>query len=770
MRKTLLLTGSLALGCIAAIAAPLDPQSALAAALQQGPAKVHSANPQSDYTLVYTAPQQGAYLFSRSGGGFVLASGDSDKPALLGYSDSAVVDPANLPPAFLDLTEAFAHGRFFSSRAAADRTEILPMLTTKWNQDAPFNDDCPSGTVTGCVATATAQVMKYYEWPQAGTGLVSTEYKGQTLSMNLPDHPFEWDLMQDTYYQDTYTPDQAAAVANLMYCIGCSVQMEYGPASGANMYRTIYAIVNNFDYDKGIQLLAPDYFPHEQWVQLIYDELAASRPVLYSGVGSEGGHAFIADGYRYEKERDYFHINWGWGGMSDGYFLLNALEPMSLGAGGGAGAFNYSQTAYIGMQKPLADSHYVPVLAASSNMTPEKLSYTRDELVFIAPEGGYYDGIFNYTPAEGITVRAGVKLTDTQSGEVTYVTGYYGEGELPFLNGLRGVMVDADNMPTNGTYTVTPAITYDGNWYDIYTVYAEQQPVTMECTASDVTFTLGEAPGYEDLEHPGELQLLGYDFPELIVLDEDTHISAEFHAEGGFVDPMTICPGVISGRQLLSLMEEQTLELEAGESKTLTWDGRFIYPMEEGEYQLAMLLAMDGGYSLLWSEPVRVIADTSAGTGTLDLRGPKVEPNPIVAGETSTVTAVFKAKDGSVLGNYFPALTRDSEILSRLESREIVLTAGENERVIWESIFPDTADLTPGAYMLGIYRESEDGPVLISETEVELTSSSAISGIESDDTPAEYFTPQGLRVTTPQPGSLYIVRTPGCPAAKRVIR
>ncbi len=191
-----------------------------------------------------------------------------------------------------------------------------------------------------------AQVMYYWKYPEKGTGTVTARVNDiQTAPIDLSTITFDWDNMTDTYDQSS-TPAQKKAVAALMKACGYSVDMGYTvDESGAQTINLAKALVENFGYNENITFLQRNYFSGQDWNNLVYGELKAGRPVLYSGASITGSHQFVCDGY---DGNGYFHINWGWGGMSDGYFLLEALNPGAQGTGGSAGGYNYAQTIKIG--------------------------------------------------------------------------------------------------------------------------------------------------------------------------------------------------------------------------------------------------------------------------------------------------------------------------------------------------------------------------------------------------------------------------------------
>ncbi len=296
--------------------------------------------------------------------GFVIVSGDDSLTELVGYSDSGSFDSDNIPDnmhswlqTYSDYVASVQDGESKAKRQQLGKVTtvvVRPFVTTEWNQGEPYNRLTPilqgnTHCATGCVATAMAQVMKYYEWPERGTG--SNKYQHSvfgTLSMDFSQSVYDWDNMLDIYssYFDgsnnlvpEYNDEQAGAVAKLMYDCGISVNMNYWESSGASTSRITYAFENYFNYDS--ETFYRDNMTSEKFMTTLLAELDERRPALICGTGLGGAHAFVADGY---DSNNFVHINWGWGGISDGYFNINYLDPDNLGTGGGSGAFKWTQT------------------------------------------------------------------------------------------------------------------------------------------------------------------------------------------------------------------------------------------------------------------------------------------------------------------------------------------------------------------------------------------------------------------------------------------
>lgn len=309
------------------------------------------------------------YVFPNGEGkGFTVVSGDDRLPEVVGYSDKGTYDEENLPSNYVGFMKAYEEmvGLLDNgdSRASASIAEakalrssgyqqptVAPLLgNIQWNQMIPYNNMCPmynstNRSVTGCVATAMAQVMMYYQYPKTLQTDIPA-YVSRTNHLSIPQinkgESYDWDNMLPQYASDeplNYTDAQAAAVAKLLYHCGAACEMDYGSSSGANVTPAILSTYFGYDSDL-MQDLNRDVFTLAEWSQIMDKELSARRPILYSGRSSGGGHEFVCDG---TDGNGLYHINWGWGGYQDGYFDVTILNPDKGGAGSGSAPDGYNQ-------------------------------------------------------------------------------------------------------------------------------------------------------------------------------------------------------------------------------------------------------------------------------------------------------------------------------------------------------------------------------------------------------------------------------------------
>lgn len=427
MKNTLLFALAALSAAFSASASPLSPQEALQRVSDASARRVKGSM-LYDSRLLYTfsdkenLPQ--LYVFTGSSGqGFLIVSADDMAVPLLGYSDQGSFDPSALPPQLLwwldgyrnevSLLRSSSVTSSSSSQAPVlpDMEAIEPLLKSKWNQGTPYNRYCYEleadgdsvQSVTGCVATAMAQVMYYFQAPAVGQGEISFKHPGSaTYSMDFSARAFDWNAMRPTYYPGSYSEAEGDAVAYLMKACGYSVKMDYSKgdagASGANIPE---ALIKFFGYKGGMRLETRKFWSYTDWAQMIHKNLLEVGPVIYDGDALDGGHSFVCDGY---DGNGYFHFNWGWGGMADGYYLLDALNPDEYGIGGAAGGYNLGQQIVLGItpdNKDIFGTHIMQFGNATGKIDDSVLSL---ELADASRVG------FQYIDPQEITVTFGLMV------------------------------------------------------------------------------------------------------------------------------------------------------------------------------------------------------------------------------------------------------------------------------------------------------------------------------------------------------------------------
>lgn len=359
---------------------------------------------QLTYKVNSTNEQVAFYVFNVSTIGYVIVAGDDTVTPILGYSDQGNFISENMPSNIKKWLENYKNEIIFiiendikateeinkewNSQQANNKSNnttlsvnaVNPLIQTHWDQSPYVNALCPfdntynQRTVTGCPATAMAQIMKYWNYPSSGTGFSSYPHPTYgTISANFANATYQWSSMPNI----VNSPNNA--VATLMYHCGVAVEMNYGVAAtgGSGSYVIIAAspsvqqtcenaFKTYFGYNAStLQGLKRVNYTDSNWINLLKNELDLGRPIQYAGFGSGGGHTWVCDGY---DNNNLFHMNWGWGGNSEAYCQINALNPNALGTGGGSGGFNSNQQALIGIQPPSSAISYN--IALNNNVTP----------------------------------------------------------------------------------------------------------------------------------------------------------------------------------------------------------------------------------------------------------------------------------------------------------------------------------------------------------------------------------------------------------------
>lgn len=396
------------------------------------------------------------YVFNSTAkeGGFIIVGGDEVATRILGYSNSGSFDYDRLPPnvkwwlSLYDHQINYAISNNLSAKTGIttlQKESIAPLLSSKWNQDNPYNSQIPSlgaGTeplYTGCVATAMSQIMYYYMYPDRGMGNpISYQQRWNTggkittltFSADFANTTYDWGNMLPEYTYDADVSDiSSKAVGTLLYHAGVSVNMKYGQdGSSAYSNDVLPALVRNFGYDKGALYVERKYYNDDEWEDIIYQELKAGRPVYYSGTAPNGGgHAFICDGYN--NDDDLYAFNWGWGGYCDGYFALTgtgALNPEGSGIGGAGEGQGYTeyQTILTGVQ-PDKGNDYILNIINVNDAVLSNTSSTSGKVSSITINKGSRKYMYMISSPKNASITTasfdiGVMMRETATGKTYY--------------------------------------------------------------------------------------------------------------------------------------------------------------------------------------------------------------------------------------------------------------------------------------------------------------------------------------------------------------
>lgn len=391
--------------------------------------------PMSKSTLRHAFTQKTAsgdpavYAFNTDGGGFVLASANDATVPVLGYSDNGTFDPNNIPDGLKYLMGEYAKEIASLGRRKAGEQlptpdydvevtdPIKPLMETKWGQMRPYNLESPLSIVgnaaTGCMTTAIAQIMRYHKWPKQGYGSCEFNVKeGYNTIFTVRDYytrHYNWDVMhphtnqytmRDSKNYDTNAAD-VASVSQLMFDIGVALSTDYtiSGVSSAVEVRIIPMLTSYFNYDPSLEFVSLAKEGPESFNHMLIEELKADRPVYLQGGPLGYGHAFVCDGY---NGQGHFHINWGWEGKSDGYYLITGLTPKDQGTGGGSSS-GYSENLKM-------IRHIMPYngVAPRPQFKVSKYSVETDA------NGNYLSAQFGVTKDRNIRGQLGVLVIDTE--------------------------------------------------------------------------------------------------------------------------------------------------------------------------------------------------------------------------------------------------------------------------------------------------------------------------------------------------------------------
>lgn len=499
-KRTILLLLSVAL-VASVLASPVDPQRAIQVAQQFVPksqtsqrAPIRGAKTESTSSIVYThmmlESDRAAFYIINVDDAFVIVSADDVAHQILGYNtgqkwpvskDGTIELPEHIKGFFDDLAlqiETATKAKSNSSPDAdwtASRTaqrsplrgasnlpdSVGPLLTTHWDQGQYYNALCPEdingpdGHVqNGCVATAMAQIIKYWgdsvQIRLRGTHSYDNNYG--TLAVDFGNESYDFANMPNKLTAES-SPTQVAAVAKLMYHCGVATNMSYGATeSSAFDVDARAGLINFYRFSPDLSYAEKAFFNDDDWNSLLRENIAASRPIIYSGHGV-GDHSFILDGY---KNDDYYHFNFGWGGFADGWYLTDAVNP---------GALNFSsrQTALVGIVPDNTGNVILGQTTGTSTFTVDEPLEFYHLLGHNTYEGSFYNNPCNNTITFLPKDDAKQLVVDIIEFEDQNVRIYNGTDTNNELRSLAGG--SENNLSPIVSTTNATTINYTGNMY-----------------------------------------------------------------------------------------------------------------------------------------------------------------------------------------------------------------------------------------------------------------------------------------------------------------
>lgn len=372
------------------------------------------------HTEVNSAGTPSFYVFnSVDGNGFIIIAASHDVPPVVGYSYDNTFNPDNVPAGAVEILKNVDRNKVSHTAYGYDRHRIVSkvsssknLTTALWSQEAPFNNLIPGHRLTGCVGVAMAIIMKYHNWPERGTGSVGD------VSF---DSEYDWANMRQDNYRYGYTESEAKAVATLMSHASQSILTDFGMSSSSAFdVRVPSALINHFSYDAGVSYKEGAEMDKADWDNLIISEIEAGRPVLYCGQDLTSGHAFVCDGYESDGVNPYIHVNWGWGGLANGYFSSGNMSPQASRLYD----FNDQTTIVYNIKPATVTAEWSPIHLTSDG---NQVGMTMD--------------VTDLEAGAGFTVRAGALkniMNEAFSGQMS-VALFSGAGELKaHLSGEKG--------------------------------------------------------------------------------------------------------------------------------------------------------------------------------------------------------------------------------------------------------------------------------------------------------------------------------------------
>ncbi len=749
----------------------LSPQEALNRIGNTGnsPLKAIKYSPRLAHTIQSSTGTPSVYLFDTNENGFMIVSADDRAEALLGFGDTPITHGESIPENLqwwlnqyaLQIESAPENGDSSDNTSTQYPVgEIAPMVSTYWDQSTPYNNQCPlvNGriTMTGCLATAMAQVMKYHEYPAEGTGSITYQNATGTYSMEFG--KLDWENMLDKYIAGNYTTTQADAVAYLMKSCGYSLQMYYAPtesvASSADCYN---ALVNYFSYDPNIHIVMRDYYPLAQWDNMLYENLKNVGPVIYTGTDSSIGHAFVCDGY---SSDGYFHINWGWSGAYNGYFRTTALKPSGVGIGGGSGeGYNFGQAMVLGIQPPNENAQTPqPEILQSGDLdiSYSYANYSRNLTLSVANYG-----MFTHYVNPQLEFRFGVILEYPDGKYEDFYDEYFQLSswrKIPSGYGVPDYIVTLPSYLMHGTYKVYPAYKLKGEegyhrilaplgaidhglltvTVDGYSVRpAEKQALTGEITEVKTDFYVGE-------NFLVNAKVSNYNTTEII---SSIYL--------GFTHPSTGTLVARSDQKAVSLLpgEESIIEIFSGfQEATALTAGTYNMVLYDANTETAL----DSRECTIQASPGTPIIECTS----LTFKEDKVNPLNLVFEADIKCTSGYFSQGLELIIYPYDEYYLPQTTLALFNSNPLFISAGESCRLEINGNFIQGETDKSYTARLAWYSEKTYKYYDLTKTTFTIPQVSGIEEIEIEtslNTP-EYFNLQGIKVYNPEPGQIYLRR------------
>ena len=566
------------------------------------------------------------YVFNAGNdGGYVIVSGDDRTEPILGYVEEGSFDPNNIPENMRSWLQLYADQIKYivdndiqpnsplikkRNKVAATKHSIAELLKTRWNQGHPYNLTCPlyykeDGTqhypASGCVATAMAQVMNYYKFPAKTKAVIPahsctyTLKDGTVKEVKMKAIPrntiIDWEYMHDTYScNDEHVHDRPdTAVANLVFYCGQAVKMGYGASSGAATSRSRDVYVDYFGFDSRAYWGGRGSYSIDEWFDMIYSEIEDGYPVLFAGHSSGGGHAFVLDGFDGDN---LFHVNWGWGGGSNGWFLVSILNPgdnSGIGASSSSDGYSMSQGALFNLRTPDTPKGnvYLSISDVSIAGTSIKAKFTNKT----GSTGSFHTGIVMLNE-DGTLSLVGSKQSITgMANDASQLKTFTLKGKLP-----------------EGTYRLSPAskLSKSDVWRPEYNMHNQYIEAVVDSLGElDLHFLY---PTYEDI------RIDTITFPGTRIVGTEQEVKVTFRNEGAEYFKTVYFLASKTNTKVYT-ESKSTVAVRSGESVDVSY---FFKPEETGTYNL-WFATDDKGNNVIGTGTMEVITEEEATKANLSI-------------------------------------------------------------------------------------------------------------------------------------------------------
>ncbi|MDR0988612.1 MAG: thiol protease/hemagglutinin PrtT [Prevotellaceae bacterium] len=615
------------------------------------------------------------YVYNRGDAAYVIVSGDDRMRPILGYSHEGAFVTSSLPENMLGWLRQYrqAYGTLEVRQPdiaeplqqkprAALAPSVSPLLgEINYNQDAPYNNDCPvvggGRSVTGCVATAMATILKFYHYPAQGIGQHSYELSSNktTYWFDYGNTTFDWDNTLPQYQTGTPSQTQLKAIAQLMYACGVAVDMNYSPgSSGAMSFAVADALIDHFGYDANMRYLKRSYYSAPEWMELLKTELSEGRPVIYDGYSPSVGHEFVFDGY---DDGDLVHVNWGWGGSNNGYFEVSLLNPYSTGIGGGdsgEGGYVGDQGMILGFQPPKEGTVYTSEFILEDDVLLSQTTVAKGESFTMTLQN-----CFNVS-TRFVSGQLGIIAQKDGTRERLNITPYplsdlasaYGYGRIPLEVQIPATMTD-------GTYALYPASKEqrDADWVPMRGGAGFQTQFTLVVSGTECVITPFTLPFEVKSRLAGTLsveqKLFGgrNGYFNLTLANVSNRTGDDFYGQTGIA-----IQTAGENPTLTSFIATRDLWLKPGTEQQLNLSGLLVSnraavntDLAEGEYLITPAVQWGNAlYAVGASQQVTV--HFAYGTPALVVRNGRLEKNTLAVGESVKMLADFSL---SGLGNVY---------------------------------------------------------------------------------------------------------------------